>query len=88
MWRRQKFPVIHEPVRRWRHPFEQVCACGNALPCPVKMSLDRHARELRWANVAPALNEATTWMPPIRPDLPLLTPGQAARSRLGQHRWH
>jgi hypothetical protein len=80
MWRRQKFPVIHEPVRRRRFPFEKVCACGMGLPCMVKTMLDRHAQEMRRANAGPMWDEATTWMPPVRPPLPLLTPGQAYRS--------
>jgi hypothetical protein len=88
MWRRQKFPMIHEPVRRWRHPFAQVCACGiGAWPSTVKTMLDRHAQKIRRGNTGPAWDEATSWVPPVRPPLPLLTPGQAARSRLGEHRW-
>ena len=84
MWRRQKFPVIHEPVRRWRFPFEKVCACGMGLPCMVKTMLDRQAQEMRRANTGPMWDEATTWVPPVRPPLPLLTRGQAARGHGGR----
>jgi hypothetical protein len=46
MRRHQKFPVLHEPVRRWRHPLGRVCACGiGGWPCPVKTMLDRQVQQ-------------------------------------------
>ena len=87
MWRRPKFPV-HKPRRPWWNPLERVCACGlDAWPCPVKTMLDRSAQATRQRNTGPAWNRPTTSTTTVQPDRPLLTRGQAARSRQVGHRW-
>jgi hypothetical protein len=43
--------------------------------------LDRQAQAMRQCNIGPAWNRPTTSTSAVEPDRPLLTPGQAARSR-------
>ena len=68
--------TAHRPRRPWWKPWRQVCACGlYRWPCPVP----------RMAVAGPPVNERPAWNGPTRrnlsPAAPLLTRGQAARSR-------
>lgn len=75
----------HGRRRRWFAPWRVICRCGlEAYPCTVVKMLGRSQRQ---ANAGPAWNEPTRRTPMIRPDRPLLTPGQKARSRQAEHRW-
>jgi hypothetical protein len=74
--------IVHSPRRFFWRPWQVVCRCGlGAYPCYAVTMLQRQAamqpREGTRARVG-----RSPVMPPRRS--PLLTPGQAARSRLGR----
>jgi hypothetical protein len=76
--------VTHEPRRRWRALWRRECRCGLAAwPCPVMVMLIRQARNQLITRDA----EKSDWNGPTRnlPLAPLLTRGQAARSRQSGH---
>lgn len=76
--------IRHGMRRRWWKPWSPICRCGlEAWPCYVVVMLDRQASYRR-----PAANERPVWNGPTVNVLaaPLLTRGQAARSR-GRARW-
>jgi len=67
--------IEHGPRRLWWAPWRQVCRCGlGAWPCYAQRMLERQARLLPLR--APDWNSAPTVL-----RAPLLTPGQAARTR-------
>lgn len=74
MRRHHRYPTHGPRRRRWR-PWRRICRCGLAAwPCPALAMLHRQAR---WQAPVPAWNAPTGRLPVA----PLLTRGQAARSR-------
>lgn len=72
----------HRPTRRWWVPWSTICTCGlGAWPCHAARML---ARQAAWKQA----NSRPDWAAPTRPYAtgPLMTRGQAARSRQGG-RW-
>lgn len=78
----------HRPVRKWWSPWQLRCACGvEWWPCPDALPDDRPppAVSLRLYDNRPGWDAPTAALPNVR-ETPLLTPGQAWRSRRGA-RW-
>jgi hypothetical protein len=83
----------HGQWRRWYLPWTVICRCGlNAWPCPAAVMLEQQAA--MQAARRPAQSERRSWtaartmqLPVLsvaRDERPLLTPGQAHRSRRRQ----
>lgn len=79
--------IQHGPRRLWLRPWKVVCTCGlESSPCYAVQMLQSQA----WMQPRPTM--ARTVRPSVAPlwnghtqrldELPLLTPGQAERSRL------
>lgn len=79
--------ISHGPCRRWRTLWRTVCRCGIAAwPCPTRyVAVPPRRSEPRTTRPA---EDQPTWDGPTRNlmQVPLLTRGQAMRSRQGQ-RW-
>lgn len=81
--RRQRTIIEHGPRRLRLRPWRRVCRCGlGSWPCYAEQMLRRQAAASRPPNVRPGWDAPTTKLTPG----PLMTRGQAARSRQGQ-RW-
>lgn len=78
--RRRTDHITHGQCRRWRVFWRKACRCGmDAWPCPVVVMLELQARPHTTRPRAPQ----PVWNQPTRRlnELPLMTRGQAARSR-------
>ncbi len=77
----------HGPRRRWFAPWTVICRCGlGAWPCYAVRMLQDQARMQPRDPGSATWSGPTTAIPALRPFLaaperPLLTPGQAHRSR-------
>jgi hypothetical protein len=72
----------HVPHRLRLRPWIKRCRCGNALPCPVRATLDR--QRFFTEPATPVWTNPTHQLPKVGfrrgPDRPLMTMGQEHRT--------